>query len=82
VPAGVRRAPRAASAARRWLAQTATLGGRFAGPSTGGGRAASVRRGRKRALRQRRDGATRGRPGQLAGAGGPTVGRGRVRRRP
>lgn len=63
VPSGVRRAPRAASAALRWLAQTATRGGRFAGPFAGGGRAVSVRRGRERALQQRRDGAARGRPG-------------------
>jgi len=79
VLADVRTTRRAERAAHRWPAQTAARGGRFAGPPDGGGHTASFRRGRERSLWKRRDGTARGRPGQLADAGGPAVGRGRVR---
>jgi hypothetical protein len=82
VLAGVHRARRAGRAARRRPAETAARGGRLDGPRAGGGRVTGARRGRERAPHRRRDGAARRRTGQLAGASGPAVGRGRVRGRP
>lgn len=79
--AGVHGAGRAASPARGRPPEAADRGGRVDGPSSRGGRAAGARRGRERAVPQRRDSAARGRAGEPRRHGGPAAGRGSVHRR-